>query len=139
MGKSDAIYAQDEPIEIEVHIHSDVAIKKPCFRMELRSISDIRLGTSINQNLPAVSANSDNVYTFSFSTKGIAPGRYLALLVYYEVNDFRVKNDYYAVWPAFAFDVVDSAGDNEINWNDNFGMIRFDDLLLKGCKSEVVH
>ena len=48
-------------------------------------------------------------------------------------------NDYDAVWPAFAFDVVDSAGDNEINWNDNFGMIRFDDLLLKGCKSEVVH
>ena len=83
LGKKDAVFAQDEPIEMEVRVHSSVEINKPCFRMELRSASDIRLGTSINQLLPPVHANSDNTYIFSFNTKGIAPGRYLALLVYY--------------------------------------------------------
>lgn len=136
IGKSDAMYAQDEPIRMKVSVHSDVYIKKPCFRMELRSTSDIRLGTSINQKLPEVRENTDNVYSFSFNSKGIAPGRYLALLVFYEVNDFRVKHDYDAVWPAFAFDVADTAGDNAINWSSNFGMIRFDDMTLEGVVSE---
>ena len=130
LGKTEALYAQDEPLKLEVSVHSDVEIQKPCFRMELRSSSDIRLGTSIIQTLPAVRANSDSVYTFTFNTKGIAPGRYMALLVYYDVNDFRVKHDYDAVWPAFAFDVVDSAGENQINWSSNFGMIRFEELVL---------
>ena len=138
-GKTDAIFVQDEPIELKVNVHSDVAISKPCFRMELRSASDNRLGTSINQELPSIEENSDNVYTFSFNTKGIAPGRYLALLVYYEVNDFKVKHDYDAVWPAFAFDIVDAAGENAINWNSNFGMIRFDDLVLKAYETSITH
>ena len=134
--KYEAIYAQNEQIMLKVYVHSGVTIKKPCFRMELRNASDIRLGTSIIQQLPEIKENSDNIYTFTFNSKGITPGRYMALLVFYEVNDFRVKHDYDAVWPAFAFDVIDSAGENEINWSPNFGMIRFDDLILEDFASE---
>ena len=135
-GKPEALYALDEPVKLEVTVHSSIPIKKPCFRMELRSTTDIRLGTSIIQTLPEVRADTDNTYSFSFNTKGIAPGRYLALLVYYEVNEFKVKHDYDAVWPAFAFDLADTAGENAINWSNYFGMIRFEDLLLEGYSSE---
>lgn len=138
-GKTEALYAQNEPIKLQVSVHSCVRIKKPCFRMELRSMSDIRLGTSINHDLPEVRENSDNVFSFSFNSKGIAPGRYLALLVFYEVNDFKVKHDYDAVWPAFAFDIADMLGENAVNWNSNFGLIRFDDMLLEGFSCENYH
>ena len=106
--------------------------------MELRSTSDIRIGTSINQSLPSVNAGNDNVYTFSFNAKGLAPGRYLALLVYYDVNDFHVKHDYDAVWPGFAFDIIDQAGQNKLNWSSNFGSIHFDDLQLKEYDTETI-
>ena len=56
--------------------------------------------------------------------------------MFYDVNDFRVKRDYDAVWPAFAFDIADTAGDNAINWSPNFGMMRFDDMVLEGFSSE---
>ena len=136
IGKDEALYAQDEPIRLKVFVHSDIDIQKPCFRMELRSTSDIRLGTSISHNLPGVNALSNNSFCFSFSSKGIAPGRYLALLVFYEVNQFRVKHDFDAIWPAFAFDIADIAGENAINWSSNFGLIRFDDMELEDFESE---
>lgn len=135
-GKYEALYEQDEPIKLEISVDSAINIKRPCFRMELRSMADIRLGTSINQNLPEIIENTKNVFSFTFNSKGLAPGRYLALLVLYDVNDFRVKHDYDAVWPAFAFDIADTVGKNAINWSDNFGMIRFDDLVLEDFISE---
>ena len=78
-----------------------------------------------------ISKGEDRIYSFDMDLTGLVTGEYLVCLVLYEVNDLGTYFDLDAIYPAFTFDVMDTANKIAIVWKPSlWGYVKFGDLEL---------
>ncbi|MGE9882933.1 polysaccharide ABC transporter ATP-binding protein [Blautia obeum] len=126
-GKQEPVYSFNERIPFEIQVLSHKRIEAPCIRLEIRSSEEVSVGALYMHNLKCIKPEQINRYSFVLENLRLAPGRYKALIVLYEVNQFGSYNDLDAVWPGFIFDVVDSDNSIPIIWNNrHWGNVVFE-------------
>lgn len=127
VGKEEPIYCFKEDFLLDVNVLAKRKINKPCFRCEIRSEDDTPVATTCIHELASIDTDKTNQYHIVYKNPGLISGRYKALLVLYEVNEFGNYIDLDAVWPGFVFDIVDVNNQIAITWNPrNFGYISFE-------------
>ncbi len=129
MGKQNPFYEFNEDIPFELTIKSNKKIRDISMRLEIRSADGLSVATSMIQNFVSLEENIIKVFKFNMKQRGIVPGKYVALLVIYTVNDMGTYYDIDAVFPAFNFSIVDSENAVNISWDfRHWGRIKFDDI-----------
>lgn len=130
LEKDVAIYDFREDILIDVTVKSFRTIERPCVRLEIRGDDDIPVGAAYTHGLKTISKNEEVTWHFKLKNPGFVNGKYKALFVLYEVNEFGVYFDLDAVWPAFVFDVDDNQKKSSISWSiQNWGRVCLGGLL----------
>ena len=128
-GKKNPFYEFNEDIHFALTVDSKVDIENISMRFEIRSADGLSVATSMIQNFTSLKKDVSQILHFNLKQRGIVPGRYLALLVIYAVNDMGTYDDIDAVFPAFNFEIVDNCNAINISWNFNhWGRIKFDDI-----------
>ncbi|MBR6535312.1 MAG: hypothetical protein IKT65_07015, partial [Clostridia bacterium] len=107
-----------EHIRFKLWISSIQDVKKLSARIEIRCNDGSSVAASILQNFSFLTVG-DNVFTFDLDPTGLVPGKYFALLVIYEVSENGIYDDFDAIYPTFAFEVVDTNNSLEVKWNFN--------------------
>lgn len=132
LDKQYPIYEFCEKIPFEIAVNSQEEIDKISVRLEIRCIDESSVGASILQNFASLH-KGDNVFRFSLNSSGLVTGRYLALLVLYQVNEMGTYEDLDAIWPTFVFEIQDNENQLEVSWNFNkWGQIKLPTLSLMG-------
>ena len=128
-GKTEPVYEFGEDIPFEVTVRSTRRIQNPCVRLEIRAGNDQPVGASYAHNLESVESDQLKTYTFSLKNHGLVTGKYKALLVLYEVNEFGTYDDLDAIFPAFTFEVVNTENRIKIAWNHgHWGLVNFEQI-----------
>ncbi len=118
-NKKEIFYEFKENLLIDVNISTKREISSPCMRLEFRTEDDIPVGAGINHNIKPFYPSKENELQISTNDIKLVPGKYKALLVLYEVNQFGIYYDLDAIYPAFTFEVVDTQNALPIDWNKN--------------------
>ncbi len=135
LGKESAVYEMGEILRYELTMQSNKRIEYLCTRLEIRSADGASVGAIPKHNFTSMAAGESKIFEFGLDLQGIVPGRYLVLLVLYEVNEWGTYDDLDAVFPAFAFEIYDSANRLAISWNKaHWGNICFSDLTCQEKK-----
>jgi len=128
-GKEESVYEFGEDIPFDVIIESTREILYPCVRLEIRGGDDSPIGASYSHNLQKIQPHQSITYSFTFRNHGLVTGKYKALIVLYEVNEFGTYDDLDAVFPAFTFEVVNTENKIKINWNhSHWGLVNFEQI-----------
>ena len=128
-GKEIPIYQMNEPIQFVLSIHSNRMVRHLCARLEIRSIDGISIGASFLHDFVSLDEGKTVDIALRSAIEGLIPGKYVGLLVIYEINEWGTYNDLDAVFPAFAFEIHDSKNALGINWNYSaWGKIKFQNL-----------
>ena len=126
-GKTEPVYEFGEDIPFTVTVNSTRKIQNPCVRLEIRAGNDQPVGASYAHDLECIEANELKSYGFSLRNHGLVTGKYKALLVLYEVNEFGTYDDLDAIFPAFTFEVVNTENRIKIAWNHgHWGLVNFE-------------
>ena len=132
VNKTEPVYEFNEDLVFNLKINARREVSNPCIRLEIRNSDDTPVGASYLHDLPAMEAGADRVYQLCLRNNRLVQGKYKVLLVLYEVNEFGTYNDLDAVWPAFNFEVIDSASQIKLNWdNYSWGRINYEEMELK--------
>ena len=92
-------------------------------------MDDTSIGASYLHDFDNIDVCSEKKYSFSFCPKSLVPGMYNVLLVIYRVNEHGEYYDYDAIYPAFAFSIIDNNNTIKIDWDyRNWGRINFGTL-----------
>lgn len=130
-GKNLPVYQVNEPIIFDLTITSKKEISNLCMRFEIKTPELNPVGSSIIHNFSSIKANEERTFQFKMCANGLTSGKYLVLLVLYEVNDFGTYDDLDAIKPAFGFEVIDTVQKIKVNWNSyHLGRINFPDIEL---------
>ena len=129
LDKEEAVYSMYEEIPFLLRVKSNKDVKQLCVRFEVRAVDGTSVGASILHNFTALMMDEERDIKLIADFEGLVPGKYQALLVVYEVNEWGTYDDLDAIYPAFIFEVRDSNQELGINWNNsNWGKIKFKDL-----------
>lgn len=136
-NKKVAKYEMNEPIEFILSVHGQRTIEHLCTRFEIRASDGTSVGASFLHDFMQLKVDTTTKIHLCMSTDGLVPGKYIVLLVLYEVNEWGTYNDLDAVFPAFTFEIQDNTGVLYINWNNNaWGKLKFKDLIFQGTSEE---
>lgn len=137
IGKELPKYIVDEKILMNLTIASNRNISDLCMRLEIRGSDETSVGASVLHNFSSIKEGETKTYNIEFNPAGLVPGRYLVLLVLYEMNEFGSYCDLDAIFPAFDFEIYDDVSSVNINWNAlHWGKIKFKDMICKTETSE---
>lgn len=132
-GKDVPVYQVNEPIIFDLSIASYKNVKNLCMRFEIKTTEALPVGSSIIHNFARVEADEERAFRFRMCANGLTPGKYVVLLVLYEVNEFGTYDDLDAIMPAFSFEIIDTEKKMELNWNSyHLGKIQFSNIELLG-------
>ena len=127
--KSSPVYEMNESIPFSVWVHANEKLDDVCMRLEIYTIGETPVGTSYYQKITSMEAGEDKRFEFCLRTPHIVPGKYKALLCFYQVNKAGTYYDLDAVFPSFAFEVVDTKDQLQIEWlYKTWGHINFDSI-----------
>lgn len=130
-GKGVPTYQVNEPIIFELEVETKKRVRDLCMRFEIKTPEAVPIGSSIIQNFADLEANEKRCFHFSMCANGLTPGKYVVLLVLYEVNEFGTYDDLDAIMPAFAFEIIDTENKIKVNWNSyHLGKTQFNDIVL---------
>ncbi len=128
-SKEQPLYDMNEEIPFELTVSSSADIRNVSVRLEIRTPDEISVGASILQNFSSLHIGN-NFFRLSLDPLGLVPGKYLALLVLYEVNNLGGYEDLDAIWPTFSFE-IQNKNQLEVNWNNNmWGHIKLPELKI---------
>ncbi len=116
-NKEDTFYEVGEDIVCDIDIIAKKEINAPCLRLEIRDGNDVPVCTGIKHNIIPLSTSKVN--TVRLSTKGLnlVPGKYMAILVLYNITPGGLSNDLDCTHPAFVFEVNDTKNALPLSWN----------------------
>lgn len=130
LEKVEPVYEMNAPILFALTIGANREVEHLCIRLEIRTADEIPVGISILHDFMNLSKGT-HVVNFRADFKGLIPGRYLALIVLYNVNEVGTYEDLDAIFPTFDFEIRDTSDQLSINWNyKHFGKIKFKDLEI---------
>ena len=125
--KDAAVYKAGEPIQLRLTVKANEDIDKLHFRFGVRFEDDIGVGVAFAPCLGSLAAGQEKMYHLSFDTAGLTRGQYMAMLTLYSENEYGKHMTYDGVWPAFYFQMEDSA----TIWNTRqWGHVRFPDITV---------
>lgn len=131
--KSIPVYQVNEPIVFDLTVTSKKCINKLCMRFEIKTPEAVPVGSSIIHDFAGINAHETKIFRFSMCANGLTPGKYIVLLVLYEVNEFGTYEDLDAIMPAFTFEIVDTQQKIKVNWNSyHLGMVQFNNIKYLG-------
>lgn len=137
VGKETPVYEFGEAIPFDLTIKSLINIPKLSMRIEIRSADGGSVAASTLQEFTSFDANTTRTLSLELKPEGLVPGKYLALLVIYDVNEMGTYDDLDAIFPAFTFEIQDNDNHLKINWNVNaWGRIRWDNILYIGDRND---
>ena len=137
VGKETPVYEFGEAIPFDLTIKSLINIPKLSMRIEIRSADGGSVAASTLQEFTSFDANTTRTLSLELKPEGLVPGKYLALLVIYDVNEMGTYDDLDAIFPAFTFEIQDNDNHLKINWNVNaWGKIRWDNILYIGDRND---
>ena len=129
-GKEKPMYEYGEHIPFNLKIHGYDNVADMSLRVEVRSTNS-SVGVTMINDFAGISKGEDRIYSFDMDLTGLVTGEYLVCLVLYEVNDLGTYFDLDAIYPAFTFDVMDTANKIAIVWKPSlWGYVKFGDLEL---------
>ena len=130
-GKEDAQYEMTEMLPFMLRIQANRNIRELCIRLEVRTETAEPCGAAVLHNFTAMMAGQVEEFHLEADLRGLIPGKYVALMVLYEVNEAGEFVDLDAVLPAFCFEVRDSYGRQGIRWIPSaWGYMQFPNLIL---------
>jgi lipopolysaccharide transport system ATP-binding protein len=130
-GKHIPTYQVNEPILFDLTVTSQKNVENLCVRFEIKTTELSPVGSSVIHDFARIAAGEERTFSFKMCAEGLTSGKYLVLLVMYEVNEFGTYDDLDAVMPAFGFEVIDTVRAVKVNWNSyHLGRINFRDIEL---------
>lgn len=129
--KDDNIFEIDEDINFTLHCKSNETVINIGFRFEIFYSDGTIAGTAFLDN--KISSNSTEEFDINmrFSTKNLPTGRYYAVALFYEFNDFGYQVGVDRVDPAMVFEIIDSNNHNLVWLHQYWGHVKFNDIQLK--------
>ncbi len=115
-GKRAPVYEMNEHVKFDLQVNCKQNIENACLRLELRSVDDAAVGTTFVQKFASLNAGL-NTLKVDFDSAGLIPGKYLAVLIFYQVNSIGTSDDLDGVYPALIFEIQDTRSQLGIKWN----------------------
>jgi len=132
LGKEEPVYKMNEKFPFSLSVRAEKDIPNLCLRLEIRAADGMSVGASILHDFATLKKGEEKKFQFQADFGTLIPGKYIGLLVLYEVNEWGTYDDLDAVFPAFVFEVRDIEDGLNIHWNSNaWGKIKFADLVLE--------
>lgn len=119
-NKEDIFYNVGEDIVLDVDIVAKKEISSPCLRLEIRDINDTPVCTGVKHNLKPFYPTKINTVELSTMGLKLAPGKYKAVLVLYEVDKVGFHYDFDVVLPAFVFEINDAQKALPVDWDKTY-------------------
>ena len=132
LDKKETVYKMYEKLEFVLSVESKKNIRNLCVRLEIRATDGTSVGASFLHDFESLEKNQCKQLHLIADFEGLVPGKYHALLVLYEVNEWGTYDDLDAIYPAFSFEVRDTEQKLQINWNNSaWGKLKFKNLTYK--------
>ncbi|NLB35697.1 MAG: ABC transporter ATP-binding protein [Clostridiales bacterium] len=128
LGKDVPTYNADEPIDLELTLVSYANIDNYYMRIEVLGMDDVSIGAAVSESFGSMEEGEEKIIKFRFSPHELVDGKYKAVLLMFEMNEFGNHRDLDGIFPCFIFEVQNRTF---IEWRARrWGSIRFDDLKL---------
>ena len=127
-GREEPVYNREEALRIDLHCAADAATEKVGFRLELWSEDGIKIATSLPGNYLDFGAGG-SAARITMPLSNLAPGRYRADIIAFQVRGAKTANIVDAVYPGLYFKVEPAIDQSSyVQWNrKDWGPIRLDD------------
>lgn len=125
------VYSTGEKVKLSVDFTSEADLEKVAFRIALRVEDQITIGLA--SSAPEISIRrGHNIVDMEFDPSSLAPGKYLAQLTAFSVNEYGAATLHDVVDDAFAFERIQNSTDNNnISWNTSlWGHIMFPQIII---------
>ena len=130
-GKRAPVYEMNEHVKFDLQVNCKQNIENACLRLELRSVDDAAVGTTFVQKFASLNAGL-NTLKVDFDSAGLIPGKYLAVLIFYQVNSIGTSDDLDGVYPALIFEIQDTRSQLGIKWNyRSWGRMKLPELKVE--------
>ncbi len=131
LDKQVPVYEMNEHIRFDLTVECTKEIESASLRFEIRSADEAPIGTSIVQNFAPLKKGK-NIFNVDLDVPGLVPGRYIALLVLYQVNAFGAYKDLDAIYPTMVFEIHDTLNQLKLSWSNNdWGRIKLPGMIIK--------
>ena len=128
-GKEINQFSSDEPLEFEIHMKANADVAQIKLRFECFCMDGTVIGTAFSRDALSVNKNTEFILRMKMTLKYFAPGRYKAVALAYEYDQFGSQIPVDRVEPAFCF-VVNSKWESDLVWlHQYWGHVRFDDII----------
>lgn len=110
-------------------------------RFEIRTIDDNPVAAAVSSKRFSCYKDSETTYEIEFDISRLVTGRYQLLVVLCEVGELGGYRDFDGVYPACAFEVVNSTlNDYSFEWNrKQWGHIQLNDLKMLEYESDLIN
>ena len=127
------VYENADQIKFSLSWKLIEPLKNLHLRVELHSADDTPIGTALSGELKDGEVGTIVEQTFSLDISRLVSGRYKAVLLLYQKNEFGGVIDQDAVYPGLSFELLRNFTDeNAVRWNQrSWGKIRMQDLEIE--------
>ncbi len=131
LDTEDCVFQTGDKIRCRLKCHADYDMDDVRLRLEIQNKSDVFVGISFSDVLPAIKKNEEKDILFEFDTSGLNNGSYHAQFVLYRANKLGVAETIDMVKNAMTFDIASPLNENNIEWLPGYGGIsRYSDLVI---------
>lgn len=138
LGKESNSFCAGEDIRFVMHCRANRTVNDIGLRFEVFYADGTVAGTVFADKEIAAEEGQKLDLTIALDTKNIAPGRYKAVALLFEKNEFGTQIGIDRVDPALCFEIVNSEWNNLTWLHQYWGHVRFDDMVveLTECRNE---
>ena len=129
--KSENCFYMGESIHFMMRCKANEDTENMGLRLELFFADNTVAGTAFSDRM--IHAKKDQIVELNMvlDTKNIAPGRYRAVALIYEKNEFGTQVGVDRVDPALSFEIINSKSDNLTWLHQYWGHTRFDNIVIE--------
>ena len=132
-GKEKCSAARGEPIDFTLHCRANEDDENVGVRFEVFNSTGQIVGTALSDKPFSGIKGKDIDLDISFDTRNFAPGKYKAVGVLFEKNEYGTEAKIDRVDPVIVFEITDAPGD--IMWLHTYwGDVRFNEMQITDVK-----
>ena len=131
INKTTNQYDINEIIEFDVRCKAEQDEQDIYMRMEISFADTTMVGTVFSDKAFSIEKDQTKDVTVSFITKSLPPGKYKAVLLLFQRDDYGNQKVVDRVEPGLAFEIVQSES-NDLLWlHQWWGHVHFDDMKIE--------
>lgn len=121
------------PLKFEFYGVANADVDGIGFRFEIFYLDDTIAGTIFSNKLITAQKGQHVELAFSMPTNNLAPGKYMAVALAYERDQYGNQVGVDRVAPAMSFEI--KGGNDDLVWlHQYWGHVRFDDMILQDVR-----